>query len=261
MKRNKMKKIVAIVVVLFSVVVPVQSQAADQKALVIIDSYFDSRVTDSNVACITLQEKPCTDLVKVFPTSLSDNLNHGNVMVEIAKKQNPNIKIIAIRSAPSPTSDVNASGFISALTWVSKNTSQVAAVSFSRYFNHATKPCMPAPAAPYTPDTANNTINQLINSLNASGIKVFAATGNKIGKAVDYPACLTNTDSVAVGGQKLDGTYAGIYQHDSNTDYFVSQSYTTKFGPVANLTSPATAAVAATYVTKGLSTKVVSVLP
>jgi uncharacterized lipoprotein NlpE involved in copper resistance len=44
-----MKKIVALVAVLFSVVMPVQSQATDAKSLVIIDSYFDSRVTTSAI--------------------------------------------------------------------------------------------------------------------------------------------------------------------------------------------------------------------
>ena len=54
-----MKKIVALVAVLFSAVMPVQSQATEKKSLVIIDSYFDSRVVSGNVTCVTPQGTAC----------------------------------------------------------------------------------------------------------------------------------------------------------------------------------------------------------
>ena len=139
MKRNKMKKIVALVAVLFSVVVPVQSQAADSKALVIIDSYFDSRVIGGNVTCVNVLDtsKKCNNDVVKIPASLTDNTNHGDAMVEVAKRQSPNIKIIALKSTvtgvgQNSVSDVNPAYFLTALTWVNDNASQVAAVSISR---------------------------------------------------------------------------------------------------------------------------------
>jgi hypothetical protein len=50
-----MKKItVGLVAVLFSAVFLVPSEAATPKALVIIDSYFDSTVYNADVTCITL---------------------------------------------------------------------------------------------------------------------------------------------------------------------------------------------------------------
>ena len=75
-----MKKIVALVAVLFSVVVPVQSQAADAKSLVIIDSYFQSNVVGSfNVAKLSAENNvkrvvyaassSCYGIPKSFPTS------------------------------------------------------------------------------------------------------------------------------------------------------------------------------------------------
>jgi hypothetical protein len=261
-----MKKIVALVAVLFSVVVPVQASSADQKALVIIDSYFDSRAVDSNVSCIVVLTKaPCTDELKKFPKSMSDNANHGNAMIAVAQKQNPGIKIIALRSATSPSSDVNAGNFIDALTWVDNNSSLVSAISFSRYFN-GTKVCSPASvntAQHGGVAGANQTIVNLVSQLKAKGIYVFASTGNKMGKPVDYPACLVEIDSVGVGGINSSGKTVSVYQFDANTDYFAPSnvySYSTaKLGLVANTTSAGTVAVAAQYVTGATLTKIVPV--
>jgi hypothetical protein len=58
--------------------------------------------------------------LRSFSSSMSDNTNHGNAMIAVAQKQNSNIKIIALRAASTPSSDVNAGNFIDALTWVKK---------------------------------------------------------------------------------------------------------------------------------------------
>lgn len=249
-----MKKFVALFAVLFAVVIPVQAQGADQKALVIIDSYFDSRVIGGNVSCITPQNLPCTDTVKVFSTSLSDNTNHGDAMVEVAKKQNANLQIIALKSGSSASSDVNPSNFIQALTWVDNNSSKVSAVSFSRFFNHATKPCMPTASAPYTPESADLAIKKLIVSLQSKGIKIFTATGNAPKTKVDYPACIIDTMSVTSPGNVAD----------TNTDFNVNATSWNFSSKVFNLipltTSSATAAVAAQWATAGaIASKMVSV--
>lgn len=262
-----MKKIVALLAVLFSVVVPVQSQAADSKALVIIDSYFDSRAIDSNVTClIVLTKAPCTDDVKKFSKSLSDNTNHGNAMIAVAQKQNPGLKIIALRSASSPSSDVNAGNFIDALTWVNNNSSLVSAISFSRYFN-GTNVCTPASVNTAQHGGvvgANQKIVALVSQLKAKGIYVFASTGNKMGKPVDYPACLPEIYSVGVGSLNSSGNLVSVYQFDQSTDYYASAdvfSYsTTKLGLVANTTSAGTVAVASLYASGVPLSKVVSVI-
>ena len=263
----KMKKLIALVAVLFSVVVPVQSQAADSKALVVIDSYFDSRAIDSNVTCIVIVTKaPCTDELKKFSASMSDNTNHGNAMISVAQKQNPNIKIIALRAASTPSSDVNAGNFIDALTWANNNSGLVSAISFSRYFN-GTKVCSPASnnTAPYGGVVgANKKIISLVNELKSKGIFVFASTGNKMGKPVDYPACLLEVDSVGVGSINSTGKLVSVYQFDSNTDYFAPgnvYSYEkTKLGIIANTTSAGTVAVAAQYVSGTTLSKVMPVV-
>jgi hypothetical protein len=270
MKRNKMKKIVALVAVLFSVVVPVQSQAADEKSLVIIDSYFDSRAVGANIVCAPTID--CSKTAKPS-TSVSDTTNHGNAMIEIAKKQSSTIKIIALRSASTPTSDVNAGNFIEALKWVNSNASTVGAVSFSRFFN-GTKTC-----SPHSANTANyggvveadTKIRSLISELKSKGIPVFIATGNK-GKTapVDYPACITDSASVTANNYTQATS-------DANTDYIGSlpsgvSNYigtiiwnpSTKINPtgIPQTTSSATVATAAKWViTGGFVDKVVPVLP
>jgi hypothetical protein len=263
MKRNKMKKIVALVVILFSVVVPVQAQA-ESKSLVIIDSYFDSRAIGATIVCAPTIN--CSTTAKPS-TSITDNINHGDAMVEVAKRQSQNINIIALRSATTPTSDVNAGNFIEALQWVKNNSANIGAVSFSRFFN-GTATCSPS-----STNTANYggvvgadlKIKTLISELKSKNIPVFVSTGNK-GKtaAVDYPACILDTASVTANNYTQATS-------DANTDYIGSlpssiYSYngTIKWSTntlIPQTTSSATAATAAKWVVNGaLVDKVVPVL-
>lgn len=251
-----MKKIVALVSVLLSVVVPVQSNALEAKSLVIIDSYFDSRVSSPNFTCIVVTTNTnCKDVVTVFPTLLSNNINHGNAMVEVAKRQNPNIKVIGLVSAVSPTSDVNAGTFIEALKWVNNNSNTVGAVSLSRFFNGKSS-CSPASVntASYGGVIgADKQIKDLIDELNNKGIKVFASTGNLPKKTVDYPACIITTMSVT----------SPTNASDINTDFSAdlvkvpllgSNYLSTVFKSVPQTTSSATVAIAAQWITLGTLT-------
>ena len=244
------------------------ANAADTKSLVIIDSYFDSRVIGGNVSCVAIENNlPCADVVTATSTLMSNEINHGDGMVEVAKRQNSTIKIIALRSGfPTKTSvsGVTPARFIDALRWVNNNSTTVGAVSFSRYFNHATKPCMPMASSPYTPETADLEIKKLISTLSSKGIPVFVATGNKLGAPVDYPACLTAINSVSVGSLNKLGQTISSYSFDANTDYFASASvYSYKssvFGLIPNTTSAGNVAVAAKYLSGFLDNKFVNVL-
>lgn len=262
-----MKKIVALVAVLFSVVVPVQSNAADAKSLVIIDSYFDSKVSAPNVKCIVLSTNTtCTDVVTVTNSSISSEVNHGNAMAEVAKKQNPSLPIILLSSGVASAKNVNAvntGNFISALRWVDANSSTISAVSFSRFING---PSACTPASTPTDKTPDTTIRSLITSLKSKGIQVFASTGNKSGTKIDYPACILDTVSVSTGALNKSGTIVSMNAFDSNTDYVANSAIYSYLSPVMKLipqtTSSATVAVAAQYATNGvLPSKVVNVLP
>ena len=264
-----MKKTAIIVGAILASLSLTPAQAADTKSLVIIDSYFDSRVAGGNVSCITLQDQVCTDVVKKIPASLSDNVNHGDAMVEVAKKQNPNLSIIALRSgnpSSSSVSDVNAGNFIDALNWVSKNLNRVGAVSISRYFNGNTA-CSPAStntAAYGGVAKTDATIRSLISSLKNSGVKVFVSTGNVMNAKVSYPACILDTESVSVGSVNNSGNTVSVFSFDNNTDYFASSSvYSYKsnvFGLIPNTTSAGNVAVAAKYLSGLLDSKFVNVL-
>jgi len=268
--RRKMKKIaVGFIAVIFSTIFLMPSQATTPKALVIVDSYFDSKVYNANVTCVTLANVECTDVVKTTSSSLSNDINHGNAMAEVAKKQNQSLSIILLR-ATTPSSktvnSVNAGNFIDALNWVNTNSSKVGAVSFSRYFN-GNKVCSPASTntAPYGGVSgADRTIRTLISTLKAKGIPVFVSTGNKMGAKVDYPACILDTVSVGTGGRNTQGTIVSSNAFDSDTDYFASYDFSNYdsnvFGLIPQTTSSATAAVAAQWLTTGnLLDKVVSV--
>ena len=267
-----MKKIVALVAVLFSVVVPVQAQA-DSKSLVIIDSYFDSRATGATIVCAPTLN--CSTTAKPS-TSIEDNTNHGDAMVEVAKRQGAT-NIIALRSAATPTSNVNAGNFIEALTWVNNNSSTVGAVSFSRFFNSvkmstSLTECSPASenTAPYGGASgADKKIRDLITALNTKGIKVFAAVGNGK-KSIDYPACILNTASVTspnpndIKTVDVDFnisliTLPGIGSNFLGTIDWKNPKMINPF-VIPQATSSATAAVAAKWVvTGGFIDKVVSV--
>ncbi len=266
-KRNKMKKIVTVVAVLLSVVVPVQSNASEQKSLVIIDSYFDSKVSGPKVKCIVLSTNTtCKDVVTPTSPSISSEIQHGNAMAEVAKKQNPSLPIILLSSGVASAKNVNpvnTGNFISALRWVDSNSSTIAAVSFSRFING---PSACTPASTPTDKTPDLTIRSLISSLKSKGIQVFVSTGNKRGTKIDYPACILDTVSVSTGAINNSGTIVSMNAFDANTDYFANSAIYSYSSPVMKLipqtTSSATAAIAAQYVTNGvLPSKVVSVLP
>ena len=262
-KRNKMKKVVALVSVLFSVVVPVQAHSADTKSLVIIDSYFDARVNKANIVCVALDK--CKNTPTKIPTSFSDNINHGDAMADVAKKQNPALGLILVRSANSSTSavqDMNGADLIRALTWVNENSSNVSAVSFSRSISNNAKvgDCkMPTTGligtAFQTPDAASSEIVRLIGALNAKEIPFFASTGNTSNHYVVFPGCLPITNSVTTLIQLSDANtdFSGIIGDGSISNYKGAI-----FPIIPQTSSSATVAVAATWVSgKALTPKTV----
>jgi hypothetical protein len=234
-----------------------------EKSLVIVDSYFDNASV-----CVALSG--CSISLTSKPTSISSPANHGNGMVEVAKRQSPDLKIITVRSANTSaraTTEMTTGDFIRALSWVNSNPSGVGAVSVSRAFN-GSRVCSPNTAGTAEfggASKADLKIKELIASLSSQGIPVFAATGNKFNGPVDYPACLPQTNSVGVGSLNSSGKAVSSYSFDANTDYFASaEVYSFKsalFGLLPNTTSAGTVAVAAKYVLGSLDSKFVNVLP
>lgn len=267
-----MKKVALAVAVILGFVVVQPVQAADNKALVIIDSYFDSKVNAPNVKCITTKNIPCTDVVTVSNPSLSNDINHGNAMAEVAKKQSSSVPLILlIPTTPSKNSvaAVNVGHFIDALNWVNQNSSVVGAVSVSRYFGNPQSSCSPANVntAPFGGVAkADATVRSLIATLKSKNIQVFVSTGNTPGTKIDYPACITDTVSVGTGSLNSAGKLVSVHSLNNDTDYVgdytVNNFSSPVFGLIPHTTSSATVAVAVQYLINGvLPTKVVKINP
>jgi hypothetical protein len=267
-----MKKVALAVAVVLGLVVIQPVQAADNKALVIIDSYFDSKVNAPNVKCVTVKNVPCTDVVVAKNSSLSHDINHGNAMAEVAKKQSTSVPIILLVSTtPSKNSvgAVNVGNFIDSLNWVNANSSTIGAVSVSRYFGNSKSACSPSNVntAPYGGlAKADATVRSLIATLKAKNIPVFVSTGNTPGAKIDYPACITDTVSVGTGSLNSSGAVVSVHSFNSDTDYVGDYSINSfsspVFGLIPNTTSAATVAVATQYLMNGsLTTKVVKINP
>jgi hypothetical protein len=231
---------------------------ADTKSLVIIDSYFDVSKFGANISQVCVATDKCVNKAKPS-TTLSDPANHGTVMVDIALKQDPSIKVIVIRA-----SDVSSTGavygvtgntFLSALQWVETNKSIVGAVSFSYSLSgNMTKigDCKLSSFGLTNISVVDPKIRASIANLKISNVPVFAATGNSgPTKPVSYPACITDTNAIGAG---VGGAYIPSSSRDANTDGMGSLpanvfSYKSNiFGLISQSTSAATVAVAAKYI-------------
>lgn len=254
-----MKKIVALVAVLFSVVVPVQSQAAPGEKIVVIDNAFNLAQISGSVEFVCVASDRCAN-------KTVSNADHGTQMALVARQQNPTATLVLVQAAPvskkGAASDVNLIGLISALDSVNNNSAGVSAVSFSRYVNNSSAKyagqCLPPASAPYTPQTGFDKVKSSVVSLNSKGIQVYAAAGNSASKPIDFPACVSEVVSV--------GSY--LYPR-ADVDILASLSTPDKTSTIKNLipntsigfsTSVATAAVAANSKSIIPSQKTVTVL-
>ena len=186
------------------------------KPVVIIDSYFDTRVTNTTIVCIATDK--CVNTAK--PSArVSDPVNHGTAMAEVARRNNPNVPLILLRSATvnnkGAVAILNGNDFLAALKWVDANSSNVSAVSFSYGLSgNMTKrgDCKLSPTGLVNIKIVDPAIRSTVASLKNKGIPVFVSTGNDSNrKPVAYPACITDTVSVS--------TFP-VGNHDANTDYF-----------------------------------------
>ena len=244
-------------------VVASPTPVVNSKPVVIIDSYFDTRVTNTTIVCIATDK--CVNTAK--PSArVSDAVNHGTAMAEVARRNNPNVPLVLLRSATvnnkGAVAILNGNDFLAALKWVDANSSNVSAVSFSYGLSgNMAKPgdCKLSPTGLVNIKIVDPAIRSTVTSLKNKGIPVFVSTGNDSNrKPVAYPACITDTVSVS--------TFP-IGNHDQNTDHFGvlpegKWNYqSASFGSIPQTTSSATIAVATQW-QKGLTVtdKIVNVL-
>jgi hypothetical protein len=244
---------------------------ADTKSLVIIDSYFNLSKLGANTTQVCIVADKCINTAKPSK-NVSDPVNHGTAMAELALKQNPAINLIVIRA-----SAVNASGsvygvtgntLLDALKWVQDNASRVGAISFSYSLSgNMTKigDCSLSSFGLTNVSVVDPQIRTSITSLKSAGIPFFAASGNNgPTKPVSYPACISDTVSVGSG---VGGSYVPSSSRDINTDVIGSLpanvfSYKSNiFGLIPQTTSSATSSVAAKYLSEKLDKGIIFVLP
>lgn len=235
-------------------VVASPTPVVNSKPIVIIDSYFDTRVTNTTIVCIATDK--CVNAAK--PSArVSDAVNHGTAMAEVARRNNPEVPLVLLRSATvnnkGAVGTLNGNDFLAALKWVDANSSTVSAVSFSYNLSgNMSKPgeCKLSPTGLVNIKVVDPQIRTTVASLKSKGIPVFISTGNDSNrKPVNYPACITDTVSVS--------TFP-VGNHDANTDYFGvlpegKWNYqSASFGSIPQTTSSATIAVATQW-QKGLT--------
>lgn len=252
-----MKKIVALVAVLFSVVVPAQSQAAVEERIVIIDSYFDQTKIFGNIEFVCLTSDKCVNIATPKPGLGTHAVNHGTIMANVAREQNPTATLVLIQteevSAKGQITTLDGSDFIKALTWVNSNKNNVSAVSFSYNLTNSNakmgecKISAQGGAVPVMDASIKSLVASLKNSV--PSIPVIAAAGNDNRKPLQYPACLT--DVISVGSTGSSSYYQnGVKSLATiiNTDKTATMKNVSPwFGSVEFTTSAATVAVASNW--------------
>jgi hypothetical protein len=233
-----------------------------EKALVIIDAYFDSSKISGDVVNVCIARTGC-ELTPTAVAGVSSAFNHGTAMAYLARKANPDVKIYLVRAASTLRDSrtgavtmqvVNGNDFLNALRFVQSKKEEIGAVSFSYSMNgNMTRAgeCRLSTSGSVNVSVVDPQIRSTIAELKSSNIPVFAATGNDGNRRpVSYPACITDVASVASGfGDRL----LSSSNHDAFTDYVGALpantlSYTsTIFGSISHATSSATASVAAMW--------------
>ena len=198
-----MKKVVGLLVILFTAALVPAVSANTKPAIVIVDTAIDTtKVSVLHEVCI-MEEKRCPNkqVYQEGPGAATminpvNGFEHGTNMAMIAKKINPNVDIIFIRIVPATnkgTLGIYAEGTIlEALKWVENNKSKFNIVATSISFG-STKFAKRGHYCPIKED-----MRQTIVSLQSANIATLFASGNRYDKTrVDYPACIQ--EAVAVG--------------------------------------------------------------
>lgn len=201
-----MKKFAVLFAALLALAGIAPAQANSQEAVAIIDVNFESHLIAGQVTeiCIVSQAV-CNMTVAPRNASQFKAFNHGTIMADIARANNPSAHLILLESGTTKTGVITGIQLLSALNWVSANASQynIKAVSFSYNAGNGDK-CTPASPGVRI-DVTHNGIVSAIANLKASGIKFYAASGNHgSGNKIDYPACIS--DAIAVGSTVYRGS-------------------------------------------------------
>jgi len=243
-----MKKVVGLLVILFTAAFLPAVSANQKPAIAILDTAVDT--TKVNVAyevCI-MEEKRCPNkqTFQEGPGSATminpiNGFEHGTHMSAIAQKVNPNMDIIFIRIVPatnSGTLGIYTDNTINeAMKWVIANKTKfnIVATSISFGSNRFTK------KGHYCP--VNQNLRNTIVTLQSMGVASLFAAGNRYDKTrVDYPACIS--EAVAVGAIGERGNIENYSNTGAELDFYALGTHDVVGRRIIG-TSGATAALAA----------------
>lgn len=214
-----MKKALLAILSALLVITTVQpSQAQDQNVLAIIDTAVDSNKVTSVIheVCFTdSTSMACPDgklfmegkgaaASKVWPTSTLNATYHGHNMTQAALSVDPNLKIVFVRIANITAlgnSGVTTNTLTLGMDWVSKNATKygIDAVSISQ--SSISKNNLDACTGIGTLKNEGILAINAVSALNASGVLVFAGTGNDSSKTVvGFPSCVNG--AIGIGSIK-----------------------------------------------------------
>lgn len=212
-----MKKIIAALFAVFvslTATIAVTPAQANEKSVVIIDSYFDKSRLAGSYELVCLATDKCVNTAK-RSTLLTSAAEHGTFMANTAFKQNPNAKLILIQTENVVGGNVGLLGgndFLKALQWVSANSDKVSSVSFSYNLTGnatASNPCALSTADGTNIRVVDPAIKAEVAKLKSVNVSVYAAAGNDTRKPINYPACISDVVSVGVlsGGKQISRYY------------------------------------------------------
>ena len=246
-----MKKVVGILVILFTAAYLPAVSAEEKPAIAIIDTAIDTNVVKVFHEVCVMQEKRCPNKQTfmegpgsaTLPASqlYKNGFHHGTVMASIAASINPNMNIIFVRIVPMANN--GRQGFYGendlngAFQWVLANKSRfnIVAISASlgsHNFKSMTNYC---PVREY--------LRKSITDLKNLEVATILAAGNNYDKQrVDFPACIS--ESIAVGSIGERGNIENYSNGGPDLDFYSLGTYDTALGRAMG-TSAATAAFAA----------------
>lgn len=201
-----MKKFAVLFAALLALVGIAPAQANSQEAVAIIDVNFESHLIDGQVTEIcTVSQVICNMSLTPRNALQFKAFNHGTIMADIVRANNPSAHLILLESGTTKTGVVTGNELLGALNWVVANASKynIKRVSFSYNSGNGSR-CVPSSPG-VNVNTAHTNIVAAIASLKAAGIKFYASSGNHVrGNQVDYPACIL--DTIAVGSNIYTGS-------------------------------------------------------
>lgn len=203
-----MKRVSVFLISMVAIVALQPATASDSGAIAIIDVNFDEKLIEGPITEVCISA-PSMCASTALPRKVSEFqiYNHGTIMADIARANNPTAHLILIEAGSSKTGVITGINLQKALNWVEANAQAygIRSVSFSYNSGNGDK-CRPSSPGVKVDDTHNNIVAAAAN-LKSMGVRFYAAAGNHgSGNKVDYPACIE--DVISVGSTIYRGSMA-----------------------------------------------------